>query len=361
MSDVRTFTVGPDDEGVRVDRWFKRNLPEASHALLARWARTGQLRVDGRRAELGDRLTAGQVLRVPPLAAPQEPAVERRPAPRPLGDDETAMARAMVLHKDEAALVLNKPPGLATQGGTGTTVHVDGMLDALRFERADRPRLVHRLDKDTSGVLLVARSANAAGYFSKAFAGREADKVYWALVMGVPERRSGVINFRINKQPGTGGEKMMVDAEHGQSARTLYRVVERAGDRAAWLELRPLTGRTHQLRVHCAAIGHPIVGDGKYGGVDAQLTGGVSRKLHLHARALSVPHPDGSALTVLAPLPPHMAASWALFGFDTEAQPAPRPEPRTEEPSLEMRSTRRGERRLRGQPEPRRKRPARPR
>jgi len=315
--EVRQFTVGPDDDGVRLDRWFKRNLPQVGFATVSRWARTGQLRVDGKRADPADRLAAGQVLRVPPGGS--APASGGKPARqrRPLSEDEISLAESMVLSKDRAALVLNKPPGLATQGGSGTFSHVDGLLDAYAGEGEPRPRLVHRLDKDTSGVLLIARTPGSAAFFSKRFSGRSARKIYWALVVGVPEIDDGLIDLPLAKQPGTGGEKMMVDESgQGQTARSRYRVIDRAGNRAAWVELQPLTGRTHQLRVHMAAIGHPIVGDGKYGGQGAFLTGSISRKMHLHARRLRIEHPEGDHIDVTAPLPEHFAASMAQLGFD---------------------------------------------
>ncbi len=223
----------------------------------------------------------------------------------------------MVLEKDRAAIILNKRPGLATQGGSGTHEHVDGLLDAFMEEKGPRPRLVHRLDKDTSGVLLIARTPGSAAFFSKRFSGRTARKIYWALVIGVPDISDGLIELPLAKQPGTGGEKMMVDeTEHGQSARTRYRVIDRAGNSAAWVELQPLTGRTHQLRVHMAAIGHPIVGDGKYGGQGAFLSGSISRKMHLHARRLRIEHPEGDWIDVTAPLPEHFANSMEHLGFD---------------------------------------------
>lgn len=310
---VRQFTVGPDDDDIRLDRWFKRNLPQIGFAMVSRWARTGQLRVDGGRAKPEDRLKAGQVLRVPPGGE----AAKRGPRQRvELTDDEIAQAEMMLITQDKAAIVLNKPPGLATQGGTGTKNHVDRLLDAFAGDDDPRPRLVHRLDKDTSGVLLTARTPGSAAYFSKRFSGRSAKKVYWALIVGVPEVHDGVIEAPLSKQPGTGGEKMHVDEAGGQSAKTRYRVVDRAGNRAAWVELQPFTGRTHQLRVHMAAIGHPIVGDGKYGGPDAFLTGSISRKMHLHARRLIIDHPDGVPLDATAPLPEHFAASMVQLGFD---------------------------------------------
>jgi 23S rRNA pseudouridine955/2504/2580 synthase len=323
MSDaVRTFTVKPDDDGIRLDRWFKRHLPDASFNLVSRWARTGQIRVDGKRASPGDRLETGQQLRVPPEDPATKAAASGRPIrakPRPeLSDAEMDFAQKMVIYKDAAALVLNKPPGLATQGGTKTDEHVDGLLDALWFEAEGRPKLVHRLDKDTSGALLIARSAKTAGHFAKAFSSRTARKVYWALVVGVPEIRDGFIELPLAKQPGSGGEKMHVDEKEGAAARTRYRIIERAGNAAAWVELQPYTGRTHQLRVHMAAIGHPIVGDGKYGGRDAFLTGSISRKMHLHARRIRIDHPDGFQIDVRADLPPHMLESLEQLAFDLE-------------------------------------------
>jgi 23S rRNA pseudouridine955/2504/2580 synthase len=315
---IRQFTVEADDDGIRLDRWFKRHLPDASFNIVSRWARTGQLRVDGKRATPGDRLEAGQILRVPPAdvaaAASARPARKRRE----LTDDEMEFALSMVIHRDDAAIVLNKPAGLATQGGTKTENHVDGLLDALTFGLDNRPKLVHRLDKDTSGALLVARTSRAAGHFAKAFSSRTARKVYWALVVGVPDIADGFIDLPIGKQPGSGGEKMHVDEKDGASARTRYRIVERAGNTCAWVELQPYTGRTHQLRVHMAAIGHPIVGDGKYGGKEAFLTGTISRKMHLHARRIRIDHPKGEQIDVRADLPPHMKDSFADLGFEIE-------------------------------------------
>jgi 23S rRNA pseudouridine955/2504/2580 synthase len=319
--DVRQFTVGEDDAGVRLDRWFKRHLPQIGFATVSRWARTGQIRVDGKRVKPDDRLVAGQQIRVPPggETSSREPAKRRE-----LSEEDRAAAQNMVILETPAALVLNKPPGLATQGGTKTTRHVDGLLDAFVTGDEQRPRLVHRLDKDTSGVLLIARTASSAAFFSRRFSGRSAKKVYWALVVGVPEVREGTIDAALAKQPGSGGEKMHVDHETGQPAKTRYRVVDKVSDKAAWLELEPLTGRTHQLRVHCAAMGHPIVGDGKYGGQDAFLTGSISRKMHLHARRLVIGAPGDATIDAVAELPEHFAASMEQLGFDigiSEAAP----------------------------------------
>ncbi|MEP0191677.1 MAG: RluA family pseudouridine synthase [Erythrobacter sp.] len=321
--EVRQFTVNEDDDGIRLDRWFKRNLPQIGFATISRWARTGQVRVNGKRAKPEDRLVEGQVVRVPPGGEQSGKKPRER---RPLSEEDVTQARSMVIRETTTAIVFNKPPGLATQGGSKTTRHVDGLLDAfVEDEKTPRPRLVHRLDKDTSGVLLVARTPGSAAAYSKRFAGRSARKVYWALVVGVPDVREGTIDAPLAKQPGTGGEKMHVDEEDGQPAKTRYRVVDRAGNSAAWVELEPLTGRTHQLRVHMAAIGHPIVGDGKYGGQDAFLTGSVSRKMHLHARRLIISEPGGKSvdgttgggkLDVTAELPEHFAASMAQLGFE---------------------------------------------
>ncbi len=341
---VRQFTVQPDDDGVRLDRWFKRHLPQIGFATVSRWARTGQVRVDGKRAKPEDRLAAGQVVRVPPGGDLAKP----KPKKRELTPAQVEQAEAMVIHKTQAALVLNKPPGLATQGGTGTFNHVDGLLDAYHEDDEPRPRLVHRLDKDTSGVLLVARTPGSAAFFSKRFSGRSAKKIYWALVVGVPDVDEGTIDAPLAKQPGTGGEKMHVNEESGQPARTRYRVVDRAGNRAAWVELQPLTGRTHQLRVHMAAIGHPIVGDGKYGGQDAFLTGSISRKMHLHARRLIIDAPkDGKGAAARSTSPPScpsiLRRRWSSSAsIRTPARPSPRrarPRPRARTASRRPRPT----------------------
>ncbi|AMK22688.1 MULTISPECIES: RluA family pseudouridine synthase [unclassified Sphingobium] len=358
--DVRQFRVGADDDGIRLDRWFQRHLPDVGFNIVSRWARTGQLRVDGARAAPGDRVAEGQSIRVPP-AEPKavETAKPKRVRPE-LSDDQVAFAQGLVIHRDAQAIVINKPPGLATQGGTKTEDHVDGLLDALEYELDQRPKLVHRLDKDTSGALLIARTARSAAFFAKAFSSRTARKVYWAIVMGVPSIEDGMVELPIAKQPGTGGEKMHVDQEEGLPSRSRYRVIERAGNRAAWVELQPYTGRTHQLRVHMAAIGHPIVGDGKYGGKEAFLSGAISRKMHLHARRIRVDHPDGGRVDVRAELPDHFASSLASLGFDLSAGDLPLDEEIARAPTREdekkaarahakqIRKGRKGERRARG-------------
>jgi len=364
MADTRTFTVSDDDDGIRLDRWFKRNMPDVSFNLVSRWTRTGQVRVNDKKANPGDRIEAGQVIRMPPADAVPNQAGRPVRERVPLSEDEAEFVREMVIHRDAHALVLNKPPGLATQGGTGTHQHLDRLLDGLADEAGNRPKLVHRLDKDTSGVLLVARSARAASHFSKAFSGRTARKVYWALIVGVPSAEEGFIDLPLAKQPGTGGEKMHVNHENGLPSKTRWRMVDRAGNRAAWVELQPLTGRTHQLRAHMAAIGHPIVGDAKYGGPEAFLTGGISRKLHLHARRLRIEGPDGRVIDHQAELPAHFEESIGTLGFDRligDMLPLDEPDPaktpvvkarRAAAAAKTARRARKGERRARGQKSP---------
>ena len=315
MGEPRTFKIADDDDGIRLDRWFKRHSPDISFNIVSRWARTGQLRVNGNRAAPGDRVEAGQTIQFPSADAMPERTARPERTREPLTDEEVELVREMVIHEDAHAFVLNKPPGLATQGGTKTHHHLDKLLDGLADENSNRPKLVHRLDKDTSGALLVAKTARSAGHFAKSFSGRTARKVYWALVVGVPSLDDGLIDAPLAKQPGTGGEKMHIDEENGLPARTRWRVIDRAGNRAAWVELQPLTGRTHQLRAHMAAIGHPIVGDAKYGGPEAFLTGGISRKLHLHARRIRIDAPDG-VIDVTADLPPHIAETLSMLGFE---------------------------------------------
>ncbi len=355
----RQDNIAADDDGIRLDRWFKRHRSDVPHALLARWTRTGLVRIDGAKTDPAARIAAGQML-THPLDDGTAAATPRAPRERkPLSDQQITLAHSMVIHQDDAAIVFNKEPGLATQGGTGTTEHVDGLLDAFADERG-RPKLVHRLDKDTSGVLLVARTAAAAAKFSRSFAGRSARKTYWAIIVGVPDVWVGQIDLPLAKQPGTGGEKMHVSEEHGQMAMTRYRVIERAGNATTFVELQPLTGRTHQLRAHMAAIGHPIVGDGKYGGKAAFLTGSISRKLHLHARRLKIPSPLGGRLDVTAPLPEHFAQTMAALGFEVAAGDAlidESPPPASAEQkkakarahAKTVRKERRGERRGRGE------------
>jgi 23S rRNA pseudouridine955/2504/2580 synthase len=325
-TDVETRIVEADEAEVRVDRWFKRHFPALSHGRLEKMLRTGQVRIDGKRAKANQRLEAGQSIRVPPIEV--KPEREARPTSnkglRMAADDPVVRElTGAILHMDDEMIVVNKPAGLAVQGGSGTTKHVDAALDHLMFDAKERPRLVHRLDKDTSGALVLARSAKAARRIATAFRDKTALKVYWALVVGEPKLSSGEIDAALAKQPGRFGEKMELDDE-GQRAITRYRIVERMGGKITWLAMVPVTGRTHQLRVHMSGIGCPILGDGKYGGQDAFLQGeGVSRKLHLHARAIRLPGPKGRPIEVVAPLTDHMKRSWSFFELEEAAASDP--------------------------------------
>jgi 23S rRNA pseudouridine955/2504/2580 synthase len=317
---VALVTVAAGEDGLRLDRWFRQHYPEVPHARLERWLRLGHVRVDGRRARAADRLVPGQVVRVPPRGTAHPPS---SPSPPPLLDAGlVAELRGRVLHLDADLLVLDKPAGLAVQGGSRVTRHLDQMLDALAFD-GERPRLVHRLDRDTSGVLVLARTQAAARQLTAAFRGKAVEKLYWAVVAGVPSPAEGRISLPLRKAAGGTGERMIADRDGGLPAITLYRVVDRAGRRASWLAMQPLTGRTHQLRVHAAeALTTPILGDGKYGGAAAFLGDAeIARSLNLHARAVRLPRPDGGTLEVTAPLPPHLAASFRFLGFDP-AHPA---------------------------------------
>jgi 23S rRNA pseudouridine955/2504/2580 synthase len=315
MTGVETVTVRAEDGAGRLDRWFKRHYPGVSHGRLEKLLRTGQIRVDGKRAKAGDAVMPGQAIRVPPLPETPAPRALPKPVARP---QDVALLRDTVLYRDDWAVVINKPAGIAVQGGTNTERHVDALLDGLRFESKERPRLVHRLDKDTSGVLLLARNAAAASFFTRAFRDKTTRKIYWAITVGLPEIRQGRIDLALSKSGGAGHERVRAD-EEGKSAVTYYAVVDQAGARASWLALLPVTGRTHQLRAHCAALGTPILGDGKYGGAAAHLAGGAAEhRLHLHARSLEIPHPQGGTLSVTAPLPPHMRRMWEFFGFDAD-------------------------------------------
>lgn len=319
MNGVSQAEVSADEGEVRLDRWFRRHYPQLTQGQLQKLLRLKQIRVDGKKAEANQRLTAGQIIRIPPLPEKGSPmgAAKIRRESAEVSEKDAAFVQNLILYKDKDVIVLNKPAGLAVQGGSGLTRHLDGMLSALRFEKDENPRLVHRLDKDTSGVLVLGRTPAAAAKLAEAFRSRDAKKIYWALVVGVPELKEGKISAKLLKRSGErGGESVCVDEKNGQSAVTLYRMVDEAYQKAAWLELMPLSGRTHQLRVHCAFMGHPIVGDGKYGrdgGNASYLAHGD--ELHLHARALMMPHPSGGVLEVYAPLSDRMADSFDFLGF----------------------------------------------
>ncbi|MGB8621437.1 MAG: RluA family pseudouridine synthase [Paracoccaceae bacterium] len=333
MSGVQTIAVAPDEADQRLDRWFRRRFPHVTQGRIEKMCRKGEIRVDGGRVKPATRLRAGQAVRLPPLPEPGE--VSSKPKPS-VSDADAEMIRACVLYRDDQIIAINKPPGLPTQGGSKQTRHVDGLAEALRFGLDEKPRLVHRLDKDTSGVLILARSRAVAGALTAAFRARETRKIYWAAVAGQPMPPIGTIRYGLVKAPGHGAqgeaEKMLCihpdavdDTPGAKRAVTDYAVLSSLAKRVSWVALVPVTGRTHQLRAHMAELGHPIIGDGKYGGSGqenlgdgwgAQLGGELSRKLHLHARSLRLPHPvTGAMLHITAPLPPHMKKTWATFDW----------------------------------------------
>ncbi len=336
------LTVSADEDGMRLDRWFRHRVGDLGAAHLNKIVRTGQVRVDGGRAKTSTRLLAGQTVRVPPVTL-NAPVAEGPAKVRPASENDRRAIEEMILFEDRGLMVLNKPYGMAVQGGSGTVRHIDGMLDAFADTHGDRPRLVHRLDRDTAGVLLVAKTRRMASDLGALFRSRQTRKIYWALVEGIPKPAQGRISLFLAKgekmgddrggrtEPGgrAAQERMRV-ARHGeddaQHSVTYYAVVDKVIPKLAWLSMRPITGRTHQLRAHAEAIGHPIVGDPKYNGGSGPdprrtdplraIPDSVVPKLHLLARRLVLPNPSGGTLDVTAPLPPHMQASWDLFGFD---------------------------------------------
>ncbi|MBA4491246.1 RluA family pseudouridine synthase [Paracoccus sp. S1E-3] len=341
MSGVQTIRVTGDEGDQRLDRWLKKRFPQLTQGAVEKMCRTGQIRVDGGRVKANSRIEAGQEVRVPPLPDAAPPPPEQGPR---ISDTDAEMIQKAVLFKDQHIIVLNKPPGLPSQGGSGQgNRHVDGLAEALKFGYKERPKLVHRLDKDTSGVLVLARTDRVARALSEAFRDRSTRKIYWAAVAGVPSPRMGTVRYGLVKAPGHGksgeGEKMIavhprdIDTTEGaKRATTDYAVLDNLAQRASWCALVPITGRTHQLRAHMAELGHPIVGDGKYGGSGqenlgdgwgAQLGGEISRKLHLHARSLSFTHPiTKQKMTFTAPLPDHMKRTWKTLGWQENDVPA---------------------------------------
>ena len=334
MAGIEQITVTADEAGMRLDRWFKSHFPGLGHGHLQKLLRTGQIRVDGKRAETSTRVATGQVVRIPPLGVDANVKARDNPSAKPrsrkLVDSDREAVEAMILYRDREVMVLNKPAGLAVQGGSGLTRHLDGMLEAFRNQKGEKPRLVHRLDRETSGILLLALTRKAAAEMSKAFRARQTRKIYWALVAGAPKPRQGRISTYLARDED---EERMRVARHGeddaQHSLSLYSVVENAGQKVCWVSLRPITGRTHQLRAHMAHIHHPIVGDPKYFNVENwEMPGGIQNKLHLHARRIVIPHPSGrGVIDVSAPLPPHMQQSWNLLGFD-----AAQYDPETDDP-----------------------------
>jgi 23S rRNA pseudouridine955/2504/2580 synthase len=316
---VQTVVVTADEDNMRIDRFLEARFPGLSFSHIQRIVRKGELRVDGKRADSKDRLQAGQSVRIPPLRldAPKVPGALSEAAQKTLD-----ALKAMILFEDDDVLVLNKPAGLAVQGGSGTTRHIDQMLEVMRDAKGQKPRLVHRIDKETAGCLLVARTRFAAAHLTGAFRHRSARKVYWALVAGVPKPKQGRISTYLAKEESEDDTIMRI-AAHGDEgashAVTYYAVVEASAQKLAWVSLKPVTGRTHQLRAHMAHIDHPILGDPKYFSKENwELPGGLQNRLHLLARRIVIPHPRGGVIDVTAPLPPHMLQSWNLLGLEAD-------------------------------------------
>lgn len=320
MIDVRHLTIPKDDDGQRLDRWLKKNVPEMSFVMAQKMIRTGQIRVDGKRVKPDARLVAGQEVRLPPMDE-KSPHTDKYY----LRDEDAEMIQRSVIYDDGDLVAINKPPGIATQGGMNIARHIDGMLEALTGDDGVKPRLVHRLDKDTSGVLLIARSAEMARRLGKMFSGRDMKKIYWAITSPVPKDQRGEIKAPIIKRTaGPDKDKMVVDMKEGQKAYTNYEVMEVAGKQAAFVAFMPKTGRTHQIRVHAAHIGCPLLGDEKYGTKAAIEGPGIPQRLHLHARSLEFKHPvNGKKLKLIAALPDDLSRSWDALGFQKKPDHEP--------------------------------------
>lgn len=334
MADVKNADlrrVERDEAGMRLDRWLKQHFPALPHGLMQKLLRTGQIRVDGGRAKPDTRLEAGQEVKVRRLADFDGKADRPVPSLRaPLGVSKADrdLIERNILYEDAEVLVLNKPYGIAVQGGTKTARHIDGILAGMADRFGERPRLVHRLDRDTSGVLLVAKKRDAAARLGRLFQTRSVQKIYWALVKGIPKPPQGKVEAALVKASGPDGDRVRKaqagEQELAQAATTHYAVIDRASTKLAWVSLKPVTGRQHQLRAHMDILGTPIVGDQKYGGDKDLAIDGLAPKLHLHAHRLIVPRGKGEALDVSAPLPEHMRASWELLGLDPDRYEEPR-------------------------------------
>lgn len=324
MAAVEQRRVENDEAGLRLDRWFKLHYPGLGFGHLQKLLRSGQIRIDGGRAKADTRVQPGQMVRVPPIGADAARSTAPLTANTMRDRHDAEVLAQMLIYEDDKLFVLNKPAGLAVQGGSGVSRHVDKMLEAWRNRKGEKPRLVHRIDRDTSGILVVARTRGAAVALTKAFRERDTTKTYWAVVKGVPAKREGRISTYVVREPTPEGDRVRI-AKHGEvgadHALTHYKIVDQLAQNFAWLEMEPYTGRTHQLRVHAAHLGHPILGDSKYFEADQnwEFPGGVQKRLHLHARRIRIPHPDGGTVDQIAPLPQHMVQTFNLFGFDEAA------------------------------------------
>ena len=324
MAGVEQIKVEDGEAGMRLDRWFKTRFPGLGFGHLQKLLRSGQVRVDGGRVKADSRVEPGMMVRIPPMDVDMKGSGGPLTAKSIRGQEDGDVLRQMLLYEDDKVFVFNKPAGLAVQGGSGVVRHLDDMLEAWRNKKGEKPRLVHRLDRDTAGVLVVARSRLAAMKLAEAFRARDTVKTYWALVKGVPPKREDKISTWLVKEQTPDGDRMRI-AKHGEKgadhAVTYYRIIEQAAQAMTWLEMQPYTGRTHQLRVHAAYLGCPILGDPKYFEADTNwdFPGGMQNKLHLLARRIVIPHPDKGVIDVTAPMPAHMRQSWNLIGFDEAA------------------------------------------
>ncbi|MDE1150920.1 MAG: RluA family pseudouridine synthase [Micavibrio sp.] len=314
--------VSENDNGQRLDRWLKKHYPDVPFGAVQKILRTGQLRVDGKRVKGDARLAAGQSIRIPPQMLQPQPKLDRG-----LSDKDIDFVKSLVIYRDEDVIAVNKPAGLASQGGTKVGKNLDYLLDGLKFGNEHRPHLVHRLDMETSGVMILARHTQCARILSEMFRGRDIRKYYWAITTPAPELEQGKIRSAIGKVDVGGGERIMAtDGEDGKMSLTFYNVMERLGKAIAWVAFWPRTGRQHQIRVHALEMGTPLLGDFKYAREQEFLQENptLPQSLHLHARRLILPHPmTGRKLDITAPLEGDMKKTFKYFGFDADDKTDP--------------------------------------
>lgn len=302
---VKLVKVKEQDDGMRLNRWFLKYYPDLPLSRLQKLLRTKQIKVDGKKVEASLKLQAGWEIRIPPLEdKPQEKNKDF------VSDKNAELIQSMVIYKDNNIIVLNKPSGLAVQGGTNTFHHIDAWLPALKYEKEEAPKLVHRIDKDTSGLLVLARDRKNAEILTKAFREHNLQKTYLALVRGCPKKMSGEIKAPLEKI----GEKSVVASE-GKKALTDYKVLDNVGDKFALIEAKPLTGRTHQIRAHLEYIGTPIVGDDKYFGEVKEKVSDITDKLYLHSYKIDLSS-IYKGMKIKAELPKHFTEALETLGLE---------------------------------------------